>query len=540
MIVDNTQDNSTDTGNSVGKSTVIQLIDICLGAKTVATLYKDKDTHSENDKIKSFLADNQVEAELTVVNEKQTQRYVIRRGLYKNGKRLIEDEPYIQNEFSQKLKEIMFNSSEAKPTFRSLIPKFIRTSDVSDNKMIMYLQNTKNDEYDAIYSFLFKVSPSSLIDKKSSLNSRIDECDKALKVLKKSLNVNSVNELNQKMSLIEDDLDGVMTQRKEVSYIEAYKAELETKRHITTRIDEIEKKIQLVEYEIGLLENRLGQLIKEKCNIDLNMLKQIYLEAQYYIADLQKKFEDVVNFHDTMLQNRIEFITNNVEKKKEIQSELLNQQEVLLVEKRKITVEVLDEGLLDELNLLNNRIEELTMQKGQLMQAIKLINEQEEFKNQYNDELQKVESEMDDTMDLDNKISKFNQIFSRYCDQLYGEKYYIAFNRNWKKEKGFPVTLKALDENAGTGKKKALIVAFDLAYMEYASTFNIVAPQFVVHDKMETTHANQLRSVFEICKNIQGQYILPILRERIREIEDRYVQDAIVLELSTSDKFFKI
>ena len=46
LIVDNTTNTSTDTGNSVGKSTVIKIKDLCLGAKSPKDLYSDKDTHS--------------------------------------------------------------------------------------------------------------------------------------------------------------------------------------------------------------------------------------------------------------------------------------------------------------------------------------------------------------------------------------------------------------------------------------------------------------------------------------------------------------
>ena len=107
----------------------------------------------------------------------------------------------------------------------------------------------------------------------------------------------------------------------------------------------------------------------------------------------------------------------------------------------------------------------------------------------------------------------------------------------WKK---FPVTAESFGGNVGTGKKKALIVAFDLAYMKFAEEMKITVPKFVIHDKLENTHINQLKTIFEICQNINGQYILPILRERIQEIEEYLVAESVVLELSENDKFFKV
>ena len=57
---------------------------------------------------------------------------------------------------------------------------------------------------------------------------------------------------------------------------------------------------------------------------------------------------------------------------------------------------------------------------------------------------------------------------------------------------------------------------------------------------MENTHINQLKTIFEICEGIKGQYIIPILRERIDKVEQKYIEKAKILELSTSDKFFGI
>ena len=76
--------------------------------------------------------------------------------------------------------------------------------------------------------------------------------------------------------------------------------------------------------------------------------------------------------------------------------------------------------------------------------------------------------------------------------------------------------------------------------MQYSIKMGINVPQFVIHDKMENTHINQLKTIFQICNEIDGQYIIPILRERIDKIDQNYIDRTKILELSTEDKFFKI
>ena len=48
-----------------------------------------------------------------------------------------------------------------------------------------------------------------------------------------------------------------------------------------------------------------------------------------------------------------------------------------------------------------------------------------------------------------------------------------TFN-DWKEEKKFPVSIASLGGKVGTGKKKAVIVAFDLAYMQYSIHMGII------------------------------------------------------------------
>ncbi len=168
-----------------------------------------------------------------------------------------------------------------------------------------------------------------------------------------------------------------------------------------------------------------------------------------------------------------------------------------------------------------------------------MLEEQESIRNELMKELADIETKMESD-GIEEKIKRFNQIFADYCEKLYGEKYLLAYNANWKEEGKFPITIASLGGQIGTGKKKAVIVAYDLAYMQYSISEGITVPKFVIHDKMENTHINQLRTIFQMCDSIEGQYIIPILRERVDKIDDEYIQKAKILELSSADKFFGV
>lgn len=539
LIVDNTPEDIIESGNSVGKSTAIKIIDLCLGARSVRELYYDSDTRSENIEVKDFLSENKVQAELILLDTNKN-IYSIRRDLFPHGKKYIFDDEYNKDEFGAELKKIIFGLSEPRPTFRQLIPKFVRLENTAEDSMIKFLpMMTSNDAYDAIYCFLFQIYSDKLVNQKSEILEKLSECQKTVQALEKSKSITSLSLLKQSLEIINSDLKDLYDKRQKLSYMDIYRDELDTKRKLTLRINDLQEKMELLEFEIDNIEKSILKLSEEKRDIDFDTLSAIYDEAKSYIPELQKSFEDMVNFHNTMIQNRIDFIQQQLESKHDLLEQYSQQLGGILEEKEKVTIEALDEGLLDELNMLNKKIEELSLKKGEIQQSIYLIEEQEQIRQNLNKELLAVEKQMEDE-GIEEKVKRFNQIFSDYCDKLYGEKYLLAYNDNWKEEKKFPVSIASLGGKIGTGKKKAVIVAYDLAYMQYSIEVGMKVPHFVIHDKMENTHINQIKTIFGICNRIEGQFIIPILRERIDKVDQQYIERSKVLELSSSDKFFRI
>lgn len=539
LIVDNTPEDLIESGNSVGKSTAIKIIDLCLGAKSVRELYYDSDTKSENTEVLEFLKEYKVQAELILIDDNRKE-YSIKRDLFPRGKKYIADEIYKEQDFGNELKKLLFGLKEQRPTFRQLMPKFVRLDNSSEDRMIKYLPlMTTNDDYDTIYCFLFQIYNDSLVSKKSELTKRIAECQKTIQALEKSKSITSLSLLKQSLEIVNADLKALYDKREQLSYMDAYREELDAKRKLSLRINDLQEKMELIEFEIANIENSIESLSKEKSEVDFVTLKAIYSEAKCYLPDLQKSFEDMVNFHNSMIQNRIDFINEQLISKKDLTEEYSRQLAKLLKEKERVTIDVLDEGLLDELNMLNRKIEELSLKKGEIKQSINLLEEQEQARKSLTQELVDIELQMGEG-EAEEKVKQFNQIFSDYCEKLYGEKYLFAYNENWKEENKFPVSIAALGGKIGTGKKKAVIVAYDLAYMQYSIQLGMHTPKFVIHDKMENTHINQIKTIFEICETIEGQYIIPILRERIDKVEQKFIEKAKVLELSTTDKFFGI
>ncbi len=376
LIIDDTPESLRESGNSVGKSTAIKIIDLCLGARSVRELYYDSDTRSENVVVKDFLDEFKIQAELILIDENK-RGCSIKRDLFPRGKKYIFNEPYSKQDFLDELKKIIFDLKEPRPTFRQLIPKFVRVENTAEERMIKFLPiMTGSDVYDTIYCFLFQIYSDELLSKKGEITERLSECQKTIQTLEKSKSISSLSVLKQSLEIINSDLKDLYDKRNKLSYMDEYREELDSKRKLTLRINDLQEKMELVEFEIANIENSIVSLAKEKSEINIQILQAVYQEAKSYIPTLQKNFEDMVSFHNSMIQNRIDFIQKPLNVKKELLEQYSSQLATILEQKEKITIEALDEGLLDELNMLNRKIEDLSLKKGEIKQSIQLLEEQ--------------------------------------------------------------------------------------------------------------------------------------------------------------------
>ena len=82
-----------------------------------------------------------------------------------------------------------------------------------------------------------------------------------------------------------------------------------------------------------------------------------------------------------------------------------------MLKKKKLLLRRWNEGLLDELNMLNKQIEDLSLKKGEIQQSINLLEEQEQARSKFSKELVKIEEQMRSD-GVEEKIKKFATKYS--------------------------------------------------------------------------------------------------------------------------------
>ncbi|WP_342558596.1 DUF2326 domain-containing protein [Metasolibacillus sp. FSL K6-0083] len=538
LVVDKTTDLKQDTGNSVGKSTLIQIIDICLNASGVSKLYKNREAQGENIIIKNLLEENKVQATLEIINGNN--KYKFTRSLYSRGPRYFNDIKVKESDYESHLKEVLFNSVEPKPSFRQLISKFVRTDDIQLNNVIYYLTSTSYVVYEAIYFFLLKINSEDIVSERQVYEEKLKKLKNKKEVYDKDSNLPSLDQIEQGILFIESEIKELSEQRSKIDYFEQYKIDMDEKTEINNKIDSIKNQIDLLEFERNTVIQSLEMVKKNKADIDIKRIKEIYQDAKVFNENLNKSFEEVVIFHNKMVDNRYNFINQKLIRLNHELIDLYSLYEQILSEKKELTMDLLDHGLLEKINTINLEIETLSIKKGELLKAKEIQESLKKEIDEVLDFLEKINADVEEDEHLQ-PINQFNGFFKEYSKKLYGEKYLLYYDSDWREKKdGRPFSIGNLVGSLGTGKQRGLIIAFDLAYLEYIKQIKCTSPDFLIYDQLENTHINQLDTIIDLATKTNSQIIFPILKERISDIDDKVIKEATILELSRNDKFFRV
>ncbi len=541
LIVDETRTKDRkESGNNVGKTTVLRLIDYCLGGDG-KNIYKDTEFRSKsNTQIEQFLKENNVIISLILKEDLEdalSDEIVIRRNFlsYNDKIQEVNGESYNNNkEFSNKLKELIFRSSQGKPTFRQIISKNIRDE---KNRLINTIKvlhpTTTQEEYESLYLFWFGIDlDTSARKQKIIAQKKIEE--NLQKRLRKESNV---SQIDQSLIVINRNINELTAKKDSFNLNENYEEELFKLNQVKSKINKLSTELSSLEFRNELILESKNDLEKEFSTVDSKQIKNLYEEAKILIPDIQRTFEDTLKFHNQMIKEKIEYITQelpDLEAKINTTKRMLNG---CLSQERILTDKLMKTGVLDELQKVISDLNNAYEKKGSLEEQKKLWNNSLNKLNEIEGELQKInEGIASKDYLIQQRITEFNKYFSNISSRLYGEQFVLSSATN---DKGYELNISSLGGNLGTGKKKGQIAAFDLSYIQFADALDIDCLHFILHDQIENIHDNQITNLLtEIVSEVNCQYVLPVLRDKLPEDID--VEQYVILTLAQSERLFKI
>ncbi|ECV9717506.1 DUF2326 domain-containing protein, partial [Campylobacter upsaliensis] len=511
--------------NNIGKTTLIRCIDFCLGGK-IEQLYKDKEFKTINDDIFSFLIKKQPYFEIILSNsiQKNIKYKILRKIIYKHERKdfSIEDQIWsndtlIEGDFKQKLKEILFNNQDEKPTLRQLIPKFIRKDDQQINNVLRFVhQTTPNAIYEKIHLFLFDFKAKNLLLLKGELEHKLNHKIGIKKALTSRFNI---IDLKQILEINKKELEKLYQQRDNFQIDDKYELEEKELEEIHLKLMEVKNNIFNNNLKKSILTKQLNELCDNIFDSDMQSLKLLYDEANFYLDNLHKSFNETVAFHNKMITNEINYLNNRLDKIETDTTQLLCEKNILYKQYSDLLEKLSKTGSLAEYTKLNEQIEKLIEEKGKNESLLNELEQVEKEINDINTKLSEIKEEINKNLyDFDNKLAIFNESFSRYSKILYDSDFFLSYDV----EKD-PICFytKNVTGNEGSGKKQATISAFDLAYIDFINKANLNYPHFVAYDKIEVIDIERIDKLFEISNNINGQFIVPIIYDKIEKFYEK-------------------
>lgn len=546
LIIDDTDDvSSKTTGNNVGKTTVLKLIDFCLGADP-KIIYTDtenkKDIYQE---VKDYLIEKQVIIELELIEniaDQNSKTVNIERNFlsHKKAIRKINGKDILDKDFHAELeKQIFPNIDVKKPTFREIISHNIRYKDDSINKTLKTLDKfTKNVEYETLYLFLLGLERDDA-DKKQALTTKIAQEVKFKERLEKSKS-KTIYELSLKM--IEDEIDELNKKKDTFNLNDSLEIDLEDLNNVKYNINKVSSQISKMEIRKSLIKEAKAELENNISTIDINQLRILYKEVTLNIDTIQKTFEDLLNYHNKMIVEKIKFISHDLpelENKLQYAKTELNE---LLSEEKRLSEKISKGDTFEELEKVIEQLNEKYMTKGEYESAIAQITEVEENINTLNKQIDEIDNVLFSS-EFENKLKaqlvKFNKCFSTVSKELYDESYALTYKVSTNKKTGKSTyEFNSFNANMSSGKKQGEILCFDLAYLLFAEKENIPSLNFLLNDKKKLMHDHQLIKVAEYVRNKNMQLVISILKDELPE--EALGTAHIVVKLSQNDRLFRI
>jgi uncharacterized protein YydD (DUF2326 family) len=532
------------TGNNVGKTTVLKLIDFCLGGSSRNIYIDPENKKQEYLLVKDFLIKNQVLISVTLsedLDAKNSKEVKIERNFLSRSKivRKINNEAFTEEDFNLKLLNIFFPGHYAeKPTFRQILSHNIRYKDESLNNTLKTLDHYTSDaEYETLYLYLFGCD-----FYKGNLKQEI------LIKLKEEMNFRSRLEKNQTKTAYEVALSLINNRIEELNRIKAsfnlnenFESDLENFNRLKYQINLLSSEITRLEIRYSLILEAETDLRSTQTNIDLQQLELIYQQATSYTSNIQKTFNELVIYHNQMLDEKVRFIKKELpslitligQKKSELKKRLNEEKELSLRISKSDSFEEL-ENLIIELN-------ENFRKKGEYENTINQLGEVEKNIKDYDTQLNTIEAELfsDDFESVVKvQLAKFNKLFSSVSKILYNEEYAVKHDIVYNKYNQRLYKFTSFNANLSSGKKQGEITCFDIAYTLFADSERIPCLHFLLNDKKELVHDNQLVKIANLVNEKNIQFVASILRDKLPKELDR--EEFFIVKLSQNEKLFKI
>jgi len=548
LIVDETPESQTETGNNVGKTTVLRLVDICLGKEPRSIYVSPEDRKTVNEQVRQFLTEKEVVVTLTLVSDwsPEAREVVIRRNFLSYGKALreINGQTISDTDFIPALQQALWGVNTDKPTFRQLIGHNIRYTNVAVHQTLRYLEGTVSDTvYEALFLYMLGCTYQGADIREKTL----DQLNTERRFKTRLESSKSKNIIASEVGILKSEIDELERQKKQLHLNPDFEDEMQALTDLKFEITTLSSQLGSLQLRRSILEEAREELLSQRSDLDTESLRQIYQQAGRFVPSLHRSFEELLAYHNSMLSQKAEFVASELPSLSSQISNLQRSLEQLRSQEQQTSDKLLQSVSYADYEQLITTLTQKHERLGALEQQIRQIEEVDSEIEKLNAIMSDIDKDLFDQafqQNIQTQLDKFNKHFARISRQLYGEQYAMVYavsrNKNTGKDvyKFGIVPIDSDTVNFSTGKKQGEITCFDMAYILFADEEGIPCLHFGLYDKKELMHGHQLVETSRfVGAHPNLQFVASILYDKLpAELKD---EKYFVVKLSPDDKLFR-
>lgn len=531
--------NSGTNGNQVGKSSVLRVIKFCLGSSG-ESLWKDPDSGTTNEEVKKALTSGEIKFFLTI--KKGESFIVIERFFSEKNQRIyrlgtINGVSFNSaNKFKDKISEL-FNHTVEQPTLSTIFNRFFRLDKSTVNNAYKFNNTyTSNDMYGLIYSYLLGFSGHEFLKKDYDykLETKLQE-DRKLSLL----NGEDIIFYHNRLGAIDDRI--LTLQKKEEAYElqGVHEDVLVRLRIIRSNISTLSTKVANLEVQLNYNQKTIDEYLSKSYEYDQDTISKIYKEASILIPNLERTYEESVNFHNSILNSKVEYVSGRMSSLKKEVEFLKNELNSNLSEEQSVFKSLTSQSNLGSFLLVEKEIQNEKEERGKVSYIIieiktieaTLINIEE--KRNIN---AKVLSKH--VVNFQTKLNSLNESCKKISQSTFKD-FNLFFSSNFDEyQKELKFSIVNADRVFGDGSPRAATMCIDMSFAKYAKDNALDLPYFTLQDYLESSDEDKLGSLFKTANDQSIQTVVSILNDKLHELKSGFDEKDTILTLSQEDKFF--
>jgi uncharacterized protein YydD (DUF2326 family) len=541
LILDKPTVSGKQSGNNVGKTTVLRLIDFCLGSDGDEIWQDAEFKGSLNQEVYDLLHGTPAVFITMEVSDKFRGSHSFRRSFKVKGQKgtgllYIDGVPQDSiTAYRDDVKNILFGTKARKPSLRQLTPKFVRSSNAVMSKTLKFLGAFGSEvDYEAVHLFLFGLFDVGILEERAALTDRRAVVARDLQGATRQRKEGEIEQLLLHLRREIEDAQTAIQVRGEVPEIAAAANSVS---EIRVQASNVGTALGSVEGEIASINLAIASLKHDYDNIDYVAVKSIYSEAGKYHEKLQHDWEDLSNFVANLRGRKERFLQHQLDELNKKAATAHQALARLQVQEEEFVTALRQTRAFEVALEARAELHEKLKQVGGLEESLNSIQSLRASLEDIDTKLEATRKTLEDgKAQLTQRVSLFNEFFSALSKELYGEQYLLTFDES--KNGSIVFSLTSVGANVGAGKKVSQTAAFDIAYVKFLRAANINFPTFVCHDGVEAIHGNQLAQLLTTANALDGQLVLAAIRDKLPGISETFLEKNTILKLSQDDKLF--